>query len=351
MVKGYKTGLYTSPHLKDFRERIKINGELVSEQFVIDFTEKIKPQIEAIEPSFFEITVAMAFEYFKTEKVDIAIIETGLGGRLDSTNIINPELSIITNIGWDHMNLLGDTLEKIATEKAGIIKEYIPVVIGEFQPVIFPVFEKIATEKNAPLTVASHQRQVVNWTWEKHELAVEVATTHYTQTKNLLTVLEACTQLHKIGWKIDESAIHTGLQNVKKMTGLHGRWEIIHSSPLVVMDVAHNPDGINQLLQQVELTNHNQLHVIIGLVQDKEVEKILALFPTSAIYYFTKAQIPRALPENELAEKAIHAKLKGHAFSEVNDALQNALQHSHKDDLILICGSVFLVGEVNTTID
>ena len=360
---GLNTGLYTSPHLKDFRERIKVNGEMINEKFVIDFTEKINPLIEKIEPSFFEITVAMAFDYFAGQKVDIAIIETGLGGRLDSTNIIIPELSVITNIGWDHMNLLGDSLEKIALEKAGIIKMAVPVVIGETIPETNPIFEQVAKEKNAPLSIATQKRQVLDWKWEKNILIAEVAEEHHTdhkvyhldlpgiyQTKNLLTVLEACSQLQQKGWPIDDKIINHGLKHAKKNTGLHGRWEIIHHSPMVVMDVAHNVDGIRQLVQQSELTEHRELHIIIGMVKDKDIDQVLALLPKRATYYFTKAQIPRALPEDELMEKAKKTELKGYAFPEVNQALEFALRHSHPDDLIIICGSVFLVGEVNTSI-
>ena len=365
---GYKTGLYTSPHLKDFRERIKVGSDPegfkeVSEDFVIDFTKKISPLIEEIEPSFFEITVAMAFDYFAQQKVDIAVIETGLGGRLDSTNIITPELSVITNIGWDHMNLLGDTLEKIAFEKAGIIKEGIPVVVGEVINETETIFEKIAMEKNASLSIAAHKRQVHDWEWKKNELVVEVAKVHHAdhkmyrldlpgiyQTKNLLTVLEASEQLQQLGWNINDKIIQEGLQRTKKLTGLHGRWEIIHTSPTVVLEVAHNTDGIRQLVQQVEITTHNQLHIIIGMVKDKDIEQVLALLPKTAAYYFTKAQIPRALGEDELMEKAEKLKLKGQSFTDVNSALGFVLQHAHTDDLIIICGSVFLVGEVNRTI-
>ncbi len=360
---GYKTGLYTSPHLKDFRERIKVNGEMVSEEFVILFTERIRPRIEEIEPSFFEITVAMAFEYFAQQEVDIAIIETGLGGRLDSTNVIVPELSIITNIGWDHMNLLGNSLEKIAAEKAGIIKETIPVVVGEVIPETISIFEETAYEKNAPLSIAERKRHITDWNWEKHELVVEVASEHQTdhkiyhldlqgvyQTKNLLTVLEACSILQQKGWKLDNDAIQQGLKHTKKITGLHGRWEVIHTSPLVVMDVAHNADGIRQLVQQAELISHDQLHIIIGMVKDKDIDRVLSLLPKTANYYFTKAQIPRALPENELMEKAGKLKLKGDSFPDVNEALEFALQHTHPDDLIIICGSVFLVGEVDSSV-
>jgi dihydrofolate synthase / folylpolyglutamate synthase len=357
---GYKTGLYTSPHLKDFRERIKINGEMVPETFVMDFTREIQALIEAIEPSFFEITVAMAFDHFAKEKIDIAIIETGLGGRLDSTNIITPELSVITHIGLDHTNLLGDSLEKIAVEKAGIIKNGIPVVIGEVLPETRPIFEKTANQKNALLSIATQKRQVTDWNWEHHLLVVEVAEEHKTdhriyqldlpgiyQAKNLLTVLEACHQLKEIGWNIDDDIIHKALRQVRKLTGLHGRWEIIHTSPLVVLDVAHNIDGVYQLVQQAEVTVHKQLYIVIGMVKDKDVEKMLALLPKQAYYYFTKAQIPRALPEDELAVKATIAGLRGETWSAVNDALKAALQKADPDDMIIVCGSIFLVGEVD----
>lgn len=360
---GYKTGLYTSPHLKDFRERIKVDGEMIAEQAIIDFTEHIQPLIEKIEPSFFEITVAMAFNHFVKEQVDIAIIETGLGGRLDSTNIITPELSVITNIGWDHMNLLGDTLEKIAAEKAGIIKENVPVVISELIPETKKIFEKTARAKNAPLYIASHNRQATDWKWENHQLIITVAKEHSAdhkeyqldlpgiyQAKNLLAVLEACQLLHTKGWQITDDIIHTALQKVKKLTGLHGRWELIHTHPTVIMDVAHNVDGIRQLVQQTELTEHQQLHIVMGMVKDKEVEKVLTLLPKEANYYFTRAHIPRSLPENELASKAATLQLKGETFPDVNKALHKALEKANPEDLIIICGSVFLVGEVNTAI-
>ena len=357
---GYKTGLYTSPHLKDFRERIKVNGEMISKGFVIDFTEKIKPLVEQIEPSFFEITVAMAFDYFALQKVDIAVIEVGLGGRFDSTNIITPELSVITNIGWDHMNILGDSLEKIAFEKAGIIKENIPVVIGATLPETKPVFEKIAEEKNSTIHYAAQKRNVMGWEWKNHELIVEVAehgkTDHKKyhldlpaiyQSKNLLTVLEACSVLKDLDYKIDDAAIRTGLQKTKKITGLHGRWEIIHEHPAIVLDVGHNEDGIKQITQQLELTTYHELHIIIGMVKDKEIDKVLSLLPHSAHYYFSQANIPRALPAEVLKEKAREFNLKGKAIPGVNDAIADVRSKAHKDDLVLVCGSVFLVGEVN----
>lgn len=356
---GYRTGLYTSPHLKDFRERIKINGEMVSEQFVIDFTERIRPLSEEIEPSFFEITVAMAFEYFVEQKVDIAIIETGLGGRLDSTNIIHPELSVITNIGMDHMNLLGDTLEKIAVEKAGIIKKGVPVVIGELLPETRPVFERTAQGKNAPLTIASQTRNAKEWKWEKNELHVTVTREKdepvtyrldlpgIYQVKNLLTVLEACSRLRGAGWNINESALQTALRQVKKLTGFHGRWEILRRSPLVVIDVAHNEDGIIQLVKQIRQNVFEKLHIVIGLVKDKEIENILRLLPREADYYFTKAQIPRALPEEELSKKGSRFGLKGNSYSTVNTALYAASLQAGKKDMIVVCGSIFLAGEIS----
>jgi len=356
---GYKTGLYTSPHLRDFRERIKINGKMLNEEFVIHFTQRIKPVIEEIEPSFFEITVAMAFELFAEEKVDIAIIETGLGGRFDSTNIIIPELSVITNIGWDHMNILGDSLEKITFEKAGIIKREIPVVVGETLAETEKIFIQVAKQNNSDLLNASEKRQAINWYWEKHELIVEIAQEHKTdhelyhldlpgiyQTKNLITVLEVCSQLQQKGWTIEEEHIKNGLQQTKKMTGLHGRWEVIHQHPLIVLDVAHNIDGIKMLMEQVEVTDHDHLHIVLGIVKDKEPEKILALLPKLANYYFTQTNIPRALNAETLKEKAMNFDLDGEIYPDVNAAIRVAKAKALKDDLILICGSIFLVGEV-----
>lgn len=357
---GYKTGLYTSPHLKDFRERIKVNGEMCSKDFIIDFIEIIKPQIGLLQPSFFEITVAMAFEYFARNKVDVAVIETGLGGRLDSTNIIVPELSVITNIGYDHMNILGDTLQKIAFEKAGIIKQNIPAVIGEVLPETKTIFQDTAKEKNAPLIFAQENFYVQDFTFTHHLLKAEVADVqkdeHHIynvdlpgvyQTKNIVTVLAAVRQLQLKKWNIKQSVIDKALQQVKRLTGLHGRWEKIKDDPTVIVDVAHNVDGIKQLTEQLELVSYNELHLIIGFVKDKDVSNILSLLPKTANYYFTKAQLPRALNEKELAIIAKQKGLNGKSFPDVNTALKEALTHAHKDDLVLICGSVFLVGEVN----
>ena len=357
---GYKVGLYTSPHLKDFRERIKVNGELCEEQFVIDFVRKIQPLIEEIEPSFFEITVAMAFEYFVHKQTDICIIETGLGGRFDSTNILHPELSVITNIGWDHMDMLGNSLTQIAGEKAGIIKDGIPIIVGEVISETKPVFEAAATLHHAPLIFAQEKRYVTDWSYDRHQLSVNIAETGSDirssyildlpgiyQTKNLITVLEAIHQLQSKGWKIDKENIENGLHHAKKITGLHGRWEKIHAHPDIIIDVGHNEDGIRQIVEQLELSTYRELHIILGFVKDKAVEKLLPILPRTAHYYFTKAQTPRALPENELARFAATAGLSGKTFPEVNIAIADALQHTHPDDLILVCGSVFLVGEVS----
>jgi dihydrofolate synthase/folylpolyglutamate synthase len=356
---GYKTGLYTSPHLKDFRERIKVNGEMVSEDYVVDFTEKIKPLIEEIQPSFFEITVAMAFDYFVREQVDIAIIEVGLGGRLDSTNIIKPELSIITNISWDHMNLLGNSIEQIAYEKAGIIKQNTPVIIGEATRITKPIFTETASSLNADIVYAGEKRWIADYQVHHGFLHASIANQHddernsyqldlpgLYQLKNLTSVLEAIHILRDKGWKTEDKHVQSALTNVKKLTGLHGRWEIIHQHPTIVLDVGHNEDGVKQIVSQIETTKYNHLHIVIGLVKDKEVEKILSLLPMYATYYFTKASIERALPEETLASTAVKLNLNGHHYPTVQQALQTAIDNSGKDDLILVCGSVFVVGEV-----
>lgn len=356
---GYKTGLYTSPHLHDFRERIKVNGQMISQEYVMDFTQRIQPMIDEIEPSFFEITVAMAFDYFKEQQVDIAVIEVGLGGRLDSTNVITPELSIVTNIGWDHMYLLGDSLELIAAEKAGIIKQGIPVVIGETIPETQPVFERTAAALHAPLHFASEEFSITNNQTTDHLLNVGVmerktnTSLQYQldlpglyQTKNILTVLSSVRQLQQQGWKITEEHIVTALRSTKQINGLHGRWEVVNEDPTVVLDVGHNEDGVKQIVAQLNESSYHQLHIIIGMVKDKEVEKVLALLPAKATYYFTKAPIPRALSEAELQTKASTFQLAGNTFEDVNAAIAAALRNATQEDLILVCGSVFLIGEV-----
>jgi len=355
---GYKTGLYTSPHLKDFRERIKVNGEMVSEDFVIKFIEKTKSFSEEINPSFFELTFVMALEYFVQCNVDIAIIETGLGGRLDSTNVITPEVSIITNIGFDHTDILGDTLEKIAFEKAGIIKENIPVVIGETTTETKKVFLDKAKEKGAAIFFAEEKYKVasVNYSGEKLQLEIKDSKDSlFTylldlpgiyQAKNFLTVLTTTDTL-KEKYSLTDKNIKEAVSHVKQITGLHGRWEAIHHKPLVVLDVAHNVDGIQQLVNQIKISSYKKLHIIFGMVKDKEIDKVLNILPKEALYYFTKAQIPRALPENELLKRAKEYQLNGNAFTEVNKALKAAMDNASQEDMIIVCGSVFVVGEVN----
>lgn len=356
---GYKTGLYTSPHLKDFRERIKINGVMCSKDFVVQFTNTMKNFIEQHHPSFFEITVAMAFEYFAQEKVDIAIIETGLGGRLDSTNIITPQLSVITNISLDHIQILGETLELIASEKAGIIKQNTPVVIGETLPETKNVFEQKANTVNAPIVFAEQENKVINFFYNHELLAIEIENnfnkqrTKYNldltgiyQTKNIITVLSAVHQLQKIGWKINEEHLHQALQNVKKITGLQGRWQLLKTSPTVIADVAHNEAGIKQVLHQLKNISYKHLHIVVGMVKDKDVNKVLDLLPQQATYYFTQAQIPRALPVEELQKLANTKNLMGNNFENVNRAIDAATNSAQKNDLILAIGSVFLIGEI-----
>jgi dihydrofolate synthase/folylpolyglutamate synthase len=355
---GYKTGLYTSPHLKDFRERIKVNGEFIEKKFITSFVEKMKDISEEIEPSFFELTVVMALDYFASEKTDIAIIETGLGGRLDSTNVITPLMSIITNIGYDHMNILGDTLELIAMEKAGIIKPNVPVVIGETIPQTKNIFINKAKECNAPIFFAEEKYStrcvLTNSTIEVkvtdkvnggvNEFSLDLNGTY--QQKNLVTVLTALDHLPDRGFQLKERDIKQALSLVKELTGLHGRWDVIQQKPMIALDVAHNADGIKQLMEQVSLCNYNHLHIVFGMVKDKDAHKILSLFPTRATYYFTRSKIPRALPENELANIAATFNLHGEKFPEVNEALNAAKAKASADDLIVVCGSVFIVGEV-----
>jgi dihydrofolate synthase/folylpolyglutamate synthase len=356
---GYKTGLYTSPHLYDFRERIKINGKMIGEQQIVELVHTLRPTIEKIEPSFFEVTVALAFEYFANEQVDIAIIETGLGGRLDSTNVITPVLSVITNIDWDHMQLLGDSLEKIAAEKAGIIKPNVPVVIGEPSDNTLPIFIQKAHKEKAPVQIAGKNCTLLGYEWKNEKLAVDVARKNNPQvsyeldlpgiyqTKNVLTVLESIAQLQLLGWRIDETAIATGLRSTRRLTGLGGRWQKIGEAPTIIIDVAHNEAGIRQVLHQLQLTPHRQLHLIVGVVNDKSIETMLSLLPKEACYYFTKAQLPRALPEKELQQLANKAGLAGDSYPSVDKALIAAKTAAEPQDLILICGSIFLVAEVN----
>ena len=356
---NYKVGLYTSPHLKDFRERIKINGDMCSQDFVVSFVQKIKHIIEDINPSFFEVTVAMAFEYFALQNVDIAVIEVGMGGRLDSTNIITPILSIITNIGFDHMQFLGNTYEAIAKEKAGIIKPNIPVIIGEFNNETKPVFLTIAKENNCKITFAQENWKViesndssgflnvnvVSNTYNK-ALKVELDLTGIYQLKNIKQVLEAFLELNSIGIAIRETSLKKGLKNTKKNTGFYGRWDILQQHPKVIVDVAHNEDGIKQILHQLSFIKYKKLHIVIGMVKDKDVGKVIQMLPTHATYYFTNASIERALPAADLQAFSLPNNLKGSCYSNVNIALDNALTNASNEDLIIVCGSIFLIAEI-----
>jgi dihydrofolate synthase / folylpolyglutamate synthase len=360
---GYKTGLYTSPHLTDFRERIKINGIKIPEEFVTSFIENyIQSDVEKPELSFFEMTVGMAFNYFANENVDIAIIEVGLGGRLDSTNVIRPELSIITNISFDHKALLGDTLEAIAGEKAGIIKENIPVIIGEKQEETKHVFIKQATDKNAPLLFADdvykagNTRHIQNGKLtlqtdiiRKGNVVMrdlECELPGFYQQKNIPAVLCAIDILKKLDYFITDTNVRTGIKKVMTNTGLSGRWQILCSNPLTIADTGHNEAGIKEVVAQLGQTPHKQLHFVLGMVNDKDISAILALLPKDATYYFCKANIPRALDADQLSAQAKEHNLNGNIYSSVKDALTSAQEKAGKDDLIFIGGSTFTVAEV-----
>ena len=331
---GYITGLYTSPHLKSFTERIRINGNEISESYVIDFVKKIAESIELIKPSFFEITVAMAFDYFASRKVDVAVIETGLGGRLDSTNVITPEICLITNIGFDHMDMLGDTLELIASEKAGIIKTGVPVVIGESTPDTLPVFQKVSNEKDARLTIANK----LNWNPKK--LTPDYLIRNYS---GIVTTIE---ELNKQGWEITKDHISNGIENINKLTGLKGRFQILSEQPYVIADVSHNVDGLRILFEQLDALCNGTINIIFGTTKDKDLKPILDTFPTNKKVYWTEAKVPRALPVEELAIAGIMNGLEGECFKDVNEAINQAKEKVLPEDLIIVTGSTFVVGEI-----
>jgi len=356
---GYKVGLYTSPHLKDFRERININGEHVSEQFVIDFIGDNEQLFSEIRPSFFEMTVAMAFNYFAQEEVDYAIIETGLGGRLDSTNIILPELSVITNISLDHTALLGDSLSQIALEKAGIIKAGIPVVVGEYQEEIASVFINKSEETSSQIRFADKELRVENSVASLKERALDIyrgnelrikslrsSLVGVYQEKNIITVLIALDNLRHSLEKLSDENILSGFKNVVKNTGMLGRWQILNEKPIIVCDTAHNEAGVKCVLEQLKSVAYNKLHIVFGMVNDKSIEMILSMMPKDATYYFTKASIPRALDENELERIAIKCDLYGKTYPDVTTAVVAAKEAAGEDDLIYIGGSTFIVAEV-----
>lgn len=359
---GYKTGLYTSPHLKDFRERVRINGEMISTDEVTEWVEKfhINNEVWNIEPSFFELTVALAFDYFAQKQVDVAVVEVGLGGRLDSTNIITPEVSVITNIGLDHTVLLGDTLEKIAYEKAGIIKAGIPAIIGTTQTETRKVFEEVAALKLAPLFFADKEYSVsygltdldgnqllsVQKQGAKLFGQLKLDLKGMYQQHNLPAVLKAVELLRDMDWNISDTHLLYGLANTRKMTGLMGRWQVLGYNPLLVCDTAHNAEGMKEVVYQLKQTPFEKLHIILGLVKDKDPEDLLALLPKDAEYYFTMAAIPRAMEEKELARIASDFGLAGSTYSSVSKAFDTARSRAGANDIILVGGSTFVVAEI-----
>lgn len=356
---GYKTGLYTSPHLKDFRERIKINGVMISEKYVTDFISQNIPFFEEIKPSFFEMTVTLAFDYFAKENTDVAVIEVGLGGRLDSTNIITPELSVITNISFDHTGLLGGTLAKIAAEKAGIIKKNIPVLIGETHEEIKGVFIEKAKKNKAPVYFAEEVMSAKYLSGDLHQQSfsiskkdkiiyenISIDLTGLYQNKNIVTVISALELLIEKGFSIDKKAIYKGLKNAAAKTGLMGRWQVLGEKPLIICDTGHNEAGIKEISKQFHSLNVKKLHIIIGTVNDKDIDPMLSQLPRNAIYYFTKAQIPRALDVQILAEKAAKFNLAGNIYSSVKEAFLIAKLQASENDMIFIGGSTFIVAEV-----
>jgi len=330
---GYKVGIYCSPHLVDFRERVKVNGQMISKQEVIDFVAKCKDLFDEIQPSFFEYTTALAFQCFAQQKVDVAVVEVGLGGRLDSTNVITPELSVITNIGLDHTNILGDTIGKIAVEKAGIIKIGIPVLIGEKQLETEKVFEEIASKNSSKLSYAKSVEIVcdLNGIYQK---------------KNIATAFSAIQLLKEQGWKIEEKAIENGFLHVAKNTAFMGRWQVLGSNPTVVCDTGHNKEGVEYVVQQLAQEKYEQLHIVWGAVKDKDQTKVLELLPKNAIYYFCAPNLERAMSANELKELAQQKSLRGQSYSSVNDAFLEAKKAANAADFVFVGGSTFVVAEV-----
>lgn len=353
---GFKTGLYISPHYKDFRERIKINGEYIPKRRVADFVSQNFEAIEKIQPSFFELCVAMAFDHFAQENVDIAVVEVGLGGRLDSTNVITPLLSVITNISFDHVSMLGDTLEKIAGEKAGIVKPGIPAVIGEEHPETMPVFLKKAAETGSTIFSAQQNFRAVelpstNWQSSRYNVfkngkmslpELELDAGGPFQSKNLATTLQAFDVLKTV----DETAIRQGLKNVRTLAKFQGRWQVIGENPTVLCDSAHNEAGLRSVFEKINSLKFNELHVVTGFVNDKDVSSVLPIFPKNARYYFAKANIPRGLDAEVLRQTAANFGLRGRSFASVKNALRSARRNALPGDLVLVLGSIFVVAEV-----
>ena len=356
---GYRVGLYTSPHLVDFRERIRINGAMIPESEVCSFVERHKALLDEVQPSFFEMTVAMAFEYFAAQKVDVAVVEVGMGGRLDSTNVITPDLSIITNIGLDHTQFLGDTLEKIAAEKAGIMKPQVPVVVGEFQDETKDVFLTNAARNDTVIYFANRNYSVSNVRHDGNYMILDIShcsgACHYHdiksplcgeyQKKNLLTVVQAAYLLPKLGYKIADSDVYNGIANVITNTGFKGRWQVIERNPLTVCETAHNKDGIQSMLGTLSGMSFSNLHIIYGCVNDKDYASILALLPRQATYYFCKPDVPRGLDVDTLYSAALQSGLGGRAYPDIASAVQAARKNADEKSLILITGSIFLVAD------
>ena len=356
---GYRTGLYTSPHLKSFTERIKINGIEIHQEYVVGFVNRIYPQIKKLKPSFFEITVALAFDYFAHENVDVAVIEVGMGGRLDSTNVITPAVSVITNIGWDHTDLLGDTLDKIASEKAGIIKTGIPVVISERQPEVANVFEEKAIASGSTISFAADRFEakvldvngvvlfdiVENGTTLIRNLSLPLQGSY--QKKNLPGVMETVRVLNDKGWSIQPESIRRGLEQVVAYTGLKGRWQVLGRRPLIVCDTGHNLDGMKEVVGEIQRQDYRKLYFVLGMVKDKDISSVLGLLPRDAYYFFCQAKIPRALDAATLFESANLYNLRGEVVSDVNDALRAAKSKAEADDMIFVGGSTYVVAEID----
>ena len=352
---GYKVGLFTSPHLVDFRERIRINGVMIPEQYVVDFVENEKDFFEPLHPSFFELTTALAFKYFAENNVDIAVIEVGLGGRLDCTNIISPILSVITNIGFDHIQFLGNTLEKIASEKAGIIKNNTPVVIGETTPETRTVFIQKATSTNSAIYLAE-ENNIIRSHQHSHNGGIDYVTKTYgtihgelsglCQIKNTATILTASNVLAKIGLAIQPENIIEGFKHVCELTGLRGRWEKIDETPITICDTGHNINGLEYIVKQLQQQKYEKLHIVFGMVNDKDIEGVLSIIPKDATYYFCQASVKRAMPSQQLKTLAEAHELKGNTFANVLDAYNSARQNASQNDFIYIGGSSFIVADL-----
>lgn len=353
---GYRVGLYTSPHLVDFRERIRVNGVIIPEKRVISFVEQERSFFEPLHPSFFELATALAFQYFAEQKVDVAVIEVGLGGRLDCTNIIHPDLSIITNISFDHIQFLGNTLPKIASEKAGIIKQGVPAIIGEAgEEDVRTVFEQEAEKVGTRLIFAEEEKELISYTYSPTQGYTYQTKTYgelhgqlsgFCQEKNTRTILAAVNELNKISYGISTASVAKGMSQVCQLTGLMGRWQTISTNPLTICDTGHNVGGMQYITKQLKETPHQRLHIIIGMVNDKDVNTVLSMLPKDAVYYFTQASVKRAMPVEEFAQKAEKHDLHGNSYANVELAYRAAKQNAEKNDLIFVGGSTFIVADM-----